>query len=38
MGNDKDDGDDFMNTIIEIDKTYIGGKAKNIQMNKRISA
>jgi hypothetical protein len=32
MGNKKkkdDDDDDFMQTVIEIDETYLGGKAEN---------
>ncbi len=41
MGNKKkkdDDDDDFMNTIIEIDETYLGGKAENKHMSERIAA
>lgn len=37
MGNKKNnDNDNFMNTIIEIDETYLGGKAENAHMKKRI--
>lgn len=39
MGNDKDDDDDdFMNTVIEMDETYIGGKATNKHMSERVAA
>ncbi len=43
MGNKKkkkdyDDDNDFMNTIIEIDETYLGGKAENKHMSERIEA
>ena len=40
MGNKKkdDDDDDFMTGIIEIDETYLGGKAENKHMSKRIAA
>jgi transposase-like protein len=43
MGNkkkkdDEDDNDDFMNTIIEIDETYLGGKAENKHLTERIFA
>ncbi len=43
MGNkkkkkDDDDDNDFMNTIIEIDETYLGGKAENKHMSERIAA
>ena len=38
MGNrKKDDDDDFMDRIIEMDETYLGGKAENKHMNERIS-
>jgi hypothetical protein len=42
MGNKKkkkdDDDNDFMNTIIEIDETYLGGKAENKHMSERVAA
>jgi transposase-like protein len=41
MGNKKkkdDDDDDFMQTVIEIDETYLGGKAENKHMSERIAA
>ncbi len=40
MGNKKnnDDDDNFMNSIIEIDETYLGGKAENKHMNEKIKA
>lgn len=41
MGNKKkkdDDDDDFMNTVIEMDETYIGGKAENKHMSERVAA
>ena len=41
MGNNKDDDDDndgFMNTIIEIDEVYLGGKATNKHMSERVAA
>jgi transposase-like protein len=44
MGNKKKDDDDdnddngFMNTIIEIDETYLGGEAKNKHMSERVRA
>lgn len=40
MGNNKDDDDDddFMNTVIEMDETYIGGKATNKHMSQRVAA
>jgi hypothetical protein len=33
---DDDHDDDFMQTIIEIDETYLGGKAENKHMSERI--
>ena len=44
MGNKKSDkkdddhDDDFMQTIIEIDETYLGGKAENKHMSERVAA
>lgn len=39
MGNrKKDDDDDFMGGIIEIDEVYLGGKAENKHMSERIKA
>ncbi len=41
MGNKKkkdDDDDDFMQTVIEIDETYLGGKAENKHMSERVAA
>jgi len=39
MGNRKnDDDDDFMNSIIEIDELYLGGKAENKHISERIKA
>lgn len=35
---DDNDDDDFMNTIIEIDETYLGGKAENKHMSERVAA
>ena len=35
---DDDHDDDFMQTIIEIDETYLGGKAENKHMSERIAA
>lgn len=37
MGNNKDD-DDFMNTVIEMDETYIGGKATNKHISEGVAA
>jgi len=41
MGNKKkkdDHDDDFMQTVIEIDETYLGGKAENKHMSERVTA
>jgi transposase-like protein len=35
---DDDNDDDFMQTIIEIDETYIGGKAENKHISERVAA
>ncbi len=35
---DDDHDDDFMQTIIEIDETYLGGKAENKHMSERVAA
>ena len=35
---DDNDDDDFMQTIIEIDETYLGGKAENKHMSERVAA
>jgi transposase-like protein/transposase len=38
MGNKNNDDDDFMNSIIEIDEAYLGGKAENKHMSERVKA
>lgn len=35
---DDDHDDDFMQTVIEIDETYLGGKAENKHMSERVAA
>ena len=35
---DDDNDDDFMQTIIEIDETYLGGKVENKHMSERVAA